>query len=292
MATAIDGNHVLYHYLEKDLKEADIWLFQMLAARLFTALGIWFPTAAYASCPILLPFAVRDPNCRPGKKGGFDEWGAPDSRGHFRDDNSLVKSLPRSLRITNPRNRLYHGRRLGNGFVACHVWRIKVGVGADFSSRDPDTYSFVPNLVWLPVQVAKLTDREGSFAQAYLQALALKIYRTIEVPGQLRPVVERAWGKLPIPAGIPQSGLPAPGHLAYFHATEEFTMRRIGIIRTVAAALDDVAAGRPVRSKVVSSRYTSGLQGLSPVDFMELRGMLGQILGEVDPGQTSRNVRQ
>lgn len=254
MATAIDGNHVLYHYLEKDLKEADIWLFQMLAARLFTALGIWFPTAVYASCPLLLPFAVRDPNCRPRKKGDPDEWGAPDSGGHLRDDNSLVKGLPRSLPVNSPRNPLYHGRRLGNGFVACHVWRVKAGAGAALSSRDPDTYSFIPNLVWLPVQVAKLTDREGSFAQAYLQALAVKIYRRIGVPERLRAVVERAWSKLPVPTGIPDSGLPDPADLAYFGANEPYIARRLNVVRAVASAFDALAAGRSVRSKVVCSR--------------------------------------
>ena len=280
MATAVDGNHVLYHYLEKDLKEADIWLFQMLAARLFTALGIWFPTTVYASCPILLPFAVRDPNCRPRKKGDPDEWGAPDSGGYFRDDNSLVKGLPRSLPINSPRNPLYHRRRLGNGFVACHVWRVKAGVEADLSSRDADTYSFVPNLVWLPVQVAKLTDREGSFAQAYLQAVAVKIYRSVEMPDRFRSAVERAWSKLPIPTGIPDSGLPDPDDLAYFNAGEAYTARRIGVIRTVAAALDELAAGHTIRSKVVSGRYTEGLPRLTPSQFIELRETLHQILGQ------------
>ena len=166
--------------------------------------------------------------------------------------------------------------------MACHVWRLKAGTGADLSSRDRDTYSFVPNLVWLPVQVAKLTDREGSFAQAYLQALAVKIYRSVETPDRFRPTVERAWGKLPIPAGIPDSGLPDPDNLAYFDATDAYTSRRTGVIRTVAAALDDVAAGRPIRSKVVSSRYTSGLQTLSPSDLIELRATLHQILDSKD----------
>jgi hypothetical protein len=59
---AVDGNHILYHFLEKDLRERDIWLFQMLAARLFTALGIWFNPKTYAVCPVLLPFVVRDPS--------------------------------------------------------------------------------------------------------------------------------------------------------------------------------------------------------------------------------------
>jgi hypothetical protein len=274
MFSNVDGNHVLYHYLEKDLKEADIWLFQMLAARLFTALGVWFSPKVYASCPILLPFAVRDPNCRPRKKGDTDEWGAPDSMGRFRDDNSLVKGLPRSLAIRSPRNPIYHGRKLGNGFVACHVWRIKTGGGSELSSRDPDTYSFVPNLVWLPTQVAKLTDREGSFAQAYLQALSSKIYKRVEVPHQLSSLVERSWGKLPVPQGIPDNGLPDPQDLSYFEDNEAFIARRLEVIGTVRTAMENVVNQEPIRGKIVSSRYTTGLTKLLPENIAALQSVL------------------
>ncbi len=39
-ARKVDGEHVLYHYLQKDLRERDVWLFQMLTARLMAELGI------------------------------------------------------------------------------------------------------------------------------------------------------------------------------------------------------------------------------------------------------------
>jgi hypothetical protein len=50
------------------------------------------------------------------------------------------------------------------------VWRELVPSG--HASRVRETYSFVPNLVWLASQVSKLSDREGSFVQTYLQALS------------------------------------------------------------------------------------------------------------------------
>lgn len=280
MVSKIDGNHVLYHYLEKDLKEADIWLFQMLAARLFTDLGIWLSPGVYSRCPILLPFAVRDPTCRPRKSGDIDQWGAPNASGYFRDDNSLIKSIPRSLTIRGSANSIYHGHRLGNGFVASHVWRVCATTTdrSELSSRDPDTYSFVPNLVWLPVQVAKLTDREGSFAQTYLQALSYKIYHSVTVAQGFRSAVKRAWEKLGAPSGIPESGLADPKDLAYFEESEEFVQRRIGTIKTVAAAIDDVAAGRKLRTKIISTRYTKGLLVLSLNEVLGLHKALQEFI--------------
>ena len=46
---------------------------------------------------------------------------------------------------------------------------------------DPLAYSFVPNLVWLPSEVAKLTDRQDSFVQRYVQAISTRLYR--DYPG-------------------------------------------------------------------------------------------------------------
>ncbi len=276
----VDGNHVLYHYLEKDLREKDIWLFQMLAARLFTALGIWISPTLYARCPILIPFAVRDPTCRPRKPGDPDLWGTPNSQGYFRDDNSLVKSLPKSLRVDASDNPLYHDRVVGRGFVAAHAWRVLAGpkAGGQLSARDPETNTFVPNLVWLPTQVAKLTDREGSFAQTYLQALAVKIYRGVPVRPGLQDIVERCWTKLQAPVGIPANGLPDVESLAYFREREGYITRLLARIATVRAALLARMSGTPISGKVVSSRYTEGLPKLSPDDVRDLAAALGALL--------------
>lgn len=160
----LDGENILYHYLQKDLLAKDVWLFQMLAARLVVSLGIWLHPEYYRQIPILLPFARRDASCRKNcNKERIEQWGSPDRNGLFRDDNSLVKDIPKSLRIESTATGIYVNKRIGTGFVACHVWRTpNTGI---LASQNPATYSFVPNLVWLPKQVAKLTDREGSFAQ-------------------------------------------------------------------------------------------------------------------------------
>ena len=91
----IDGGGVLYHFLQNDLLKTDVWLFQMIVARLVASLGIWFRPSLYQQWPLLVPYAVRDPHSRGNKKLGIaDQWGTPDDAGYFRDDNSLIKKLP------------------------------------------------------------------------------------------------------------------------------------------------------------------------------------------------------
>ena len=162
----IDGSNVLYHYLQKDLYRKDVWFFQMFVARLVTSLGIWFRPSFYQKFPLLRPYAVRDPNCRKSSNiEKIEQWGCPNEKGYFRDDNSLLKGAPLSLKIISPLKDLYNRRCIQKGFVASHIWREIDPMHSNklLTSRDPWTYSFVPNLVWLPAQVSKLTDREGSF---------------------------------------------------------------------------------------------------------------------------------
>jgi hypothetical protein len=171
---------LLYHFLQRELWDDDVWLFQSLASRLILRLGIWLSPAAYSRLPWLVPYARRDPICRGNKKLGLpDEWGSPDDKGFVRDDNSLLKGVPRSMTVHSTLG-AYAGRRVDTGFVAAHVWRR---IDHELlAARHPLTYSFAPNVIWLPADVAKLTDREGSFAQQFVQALAVKIYRAVAVP--------------------------------------------------------------------------------------------------------------
>lgn len=262
---AIDGRSILYHYLQKDLFESDIWLFQMLCARLVAGLGIWLHPELYRRMPIILPFALRDPSCRRRKEGDIESWGSPTENGYLRDDNSLVKAIPRAMTIMSARQTLYDGRRIGTGFVAAHVWRQirNSSIGASLSSRDPWINTFVPNLVWLPTEVAKLSDREGTFTQMYLQALSAKIYRHVDVPDKLRPLVDRVWRMLDVPTGIPEQGLPELEELSFFHAGEEFIRKRRQAINCVVDACRTILSGEPLTAKVVTSRYSQGLASVS-----------------------------
>lgn len=282
----VDGSNILYHYLQKNLYQDDLWFFQILVAKLVTSLAIWFRPSFYQRFPLLRPYAVRDATCRKrNNPQGIEQWGCPNEKGYFRDDNSLLKNIPSSLNITSPLKALYNGKTIGNGFVASHIWR---GVNHDYTddlyaSRDPWTYSFIPNIVWLPAQVSKLTDREGSFSQLYLQAISVKIYRNKPVVTEIRPFVDEAWNRLPISETIPQQGLPEETELSFFDDTTSFSLRRISDIEVVSIALDKVIHGDPLLTKIISSRYGSGLKSLKPenVDFLAdtLRKYLNAIRG-------------
>ncbi len=269
-AGSTDGNAVLYHYLQHSLQQDDVWLFQMLVAKLVVALGIWFPVDTYRRLPIALPFVVRDPACR----RPIDEWSSPNQLGLLRDDNSMIKSLVKGMGIDRrSATSTYRNKILGNGFVAAHVWR-QTTAGGLLASRCPETNSFLPNLVWLPSNVAKLTDREGSFAQRYVQAIADKIYRHAEMGPQLQPFAERAWELLPEAEGFPDQALPDPDDLNWFDVPESFIPRAVGRIRTVARALEAVGECRNPIGKVVSSRYTAGVSQIEREVAADLGGRL------------------
>lgn len=265
----VRGDTLLYHYLEKGLQRSDVFLFQMLAARLVTDLGIWLHPSVYSAVPILLPYVVRDPSARRRGRDVDEMWAAPTDGGLLRDDNSLVKGIPRRLVIESDSNPLYVGKRLGEapGWVAAHVWRSRVD-GAS-ASRHPDTNTFVPNLVWLPTAVAQLTDRPGSFVQRFAQALAHKIYNEQPLHEALRPWAERAWEALEIPSAVemPPQALPSIESLNFFTPTESWLAgyeRRIGDV-VEALSRDEWHPDRSVRPR----RYFEGLNRI-PAHRLEL----------------------
>ena len=82
------------------------------------------------------------------------------------------------------------------------------------------TYSFAPNLVWLPAQLAKLSDREDSHVQTLLQALSRRIYQPLELQPALGEIVEPIWDQLPERTDPDVGNLPDIGTLNYFAANE------------------------------------------------------------------------
>jgi hypothetical protein len=211
---------------------------------------------------------VRDPTCRAKASiGRPEEWSSPNSLGFVRDDNSLIKNLPRALRIDGPRTRRISGARLGTEFVAAHVWRTVVGSDT-LASRIPELNSFVPNLVWLPGQIAKLTDREASVVQQTAQAMSYMIYRHQAVEPHLAEVVESCWSQLPPPTRHIEPIDPA--QLNWFRSTPQFFATRRVRLQTVLSALRRLRDGLPLEEKVISTRYTEGLPRVPPDAVMQL----------------------
>lgn len=243
------------------------------------SMAIWLPLEVYRQSPVLLPWVVRDPQCRGSKSKGIpDQWGSPNRSGYLRDDNSLVKSLPRSLGVRGPKGSRLNGARLGSEFVASHIWRR---VNADeLASRVPLLNTFVPNLVWLPSQIAKLSDLEGGIVQQALQAMSRKIYGDIEVEGHLSSVVAEAWSMLP--QSVVSVHLDVEG-LNWFVSSDRFLKLRKSRLVSVIDALESLAAHEPLTRKVVATRYTEGL----PAVEARHRGELIDFLRRFQPPPSS-----
>jgi hypothetical protein len=251
----VHGDDLLYDFFQHLLAE-DADLYAGVPEMLIESMGVWFPLETYAAWPVLLPYALRDPECRGSKAHGRpDAWASPSPDGYLRDDNSLVKGLPRALRITGPRHRRLTNARLGTEFVAAHVWRHVLGTDT-LASRIPELNSFIPNLVWLPGQIAKLTDREGGPVQRAAQAIATAVYREAPVDAHLRAIVEENWARLPqqLPS-MPVSVV----EMNWFVPTQRFYDTRQVRLEQVLDALRTVRRGDALTTKVVASRYTEGL---------------------------------
>jgi hypothetical protein len=267
----VHGDDLLYRFFQDALvKEPD--LFAKVPQMMLEAMGIWFPRKTCRQWPVLLPWVVRDPKCRGNKSKGLpDEWGAPNELGYLRDDNSLVKGLPRSLSIKTGGFAKLKGARMGTEFVASHVWRVVPGTDV-LASRNPLLNSFIPNLVWLPSQVAKLTDIEGGIVQKTLQSTAWAIYRHAPVAPHLAELVEEVWRMLPTPEPVSVSDT----DLNWFEVTEQFLATRGRRLNEVIYALERLDQGEALSKKVISTRYTVGLPKVEGNTRMELLGRLQQ----------------
>jgi hypothetical protein len=153
---------------------------------------------------------------------------------------------------------------MGSEFVAAHVWRVVKH--ENLASRLPLLNSFVPNLVWLPGQVAKLTDREGGIVQQTLQAMTYAVYRDAPVSDHLREIVAEAWELVPTP--MVELEPFEFDELNQFEPTAAFYRTRSSRLASVMDALEQLERGGPIADRVVTTRYAAGLSDV-PVDARE-----------------------
>jgi len=276
----IDGQNILYHYFQKSiLREGDQFSKELLE-RLIIDLSIWLPIIFYRRLPIILPYVVRDPSCRVKRDTGEDEWGSANSNGFLRDDNSLIKGIVRSFEVKSPKIPAYDGLRLGTGFVASHIWgTVAIEKKPMISSRHHMLNSFTPNLVWLPVQISKLTDREGSLAQRMLQAVSHKIYEEINMPDD----ISRLWENLPYPEELQSLSVDLK-RINYFAVPSEWLTRRIkGLSSEIDVILSADIIGDVKSNKIKSRRYLPTLKQIPIEPRKELNDWLAKYKTLISP---------
>lgn len=265
-----DGENVIYHYIQKNMQTNNYEFSKELVKRLITDLSIWLPVNLYKKCPILLPYVIRDPTCRPNNKGREEAWGSPNEKGFFRDDNTLIKGIPRSFLIESKTTASYHNKKMGKGFVASHIWRKLEGTDL-LASEFYKTYSFVPNLVWLPKQISKLTDREDSLAQRYLQFLSFWIYGSKEVNLKIKEF----WNLFEIPSEFQYKEIDLT-RLNFFKLSEEQIAKRIRTLDKNVSIIKNAENIDPTRTKLHCSRYLRGLKNMQKLKLDELYAWLGE----------------
>ena len=251
----VNGENIIYHYLQKTiLADSDNDEFSKeLIGRLIIDLSIWFPIEAYRQIPVLLPFVVRDSSCRQKQlNSNTDEWGNANEHGFLRDDNSLIKGLIKSLLVDGRRVKDYNNKKLANGFVASHIWR-KLQVNNDkLASTFEKTNSFIPNLVWLPKQIAKLTDREGSYAQNLLKTISYKIYFDTNEQSDFKKEI---WAEL----NNPETNTKHPvdiSQLNYFRIPDAWISKKKGDLLTeIGLIKSTISTGLITHKQVKCSSY-------------------------------------
>lgn len=282
MSAKNNGEDILYHFFQKQLMAKDPDFAKSFIKQAINALGIWIPPDFYQKLPVILPFAVRDPSCRRNKVTGEDEWAAPNEKGLLRDDNSLVKGIVKSMPVSS-KGDLYKEITIENGFVASHIWRktANTQLSGELASRNPWLNTFVPNLVWLPKQISKMTDREGDFAQQYVQALSRHIYKHCSFSPKLQQRIQVLWEQLPEPDGFSDEAFPDISTLNFFKPRENIVATRIKKIEQVVSAMKTVLAGLPLEKKVIASRYTNGLPFVNYNNLLTLANNLQEYLEEL-----------
>jgi len=276
----LDGNDLMYRLFQNLLAKNDKFA-QRLALEMIIETSIWLPLDLYKECPVVLPWVVRDPKCRPHSSAGkkhLDRWGAPDLHGFQMDDNTLIKGIPKSLTIGGKRESLLCGKRMGKSFVASHIWREVKGVRR-LASRHPELNSFVPNLVWLPSQISKLSDREGSIIQDLLKVATWAIYRKAPVNPKYKKSVDCIWKKLePSILKIKAGTYFKPSDALHFVSTEKFVNTRINISQDALSFIDSCLCKSPKASQGTTGRYAKNLPLFSVKKIKSLRSKVSKFV--------------
>lgn len=258
----VDGNNIIYHLIQKRILSGDSKNppkeIKFIIEQLLLCGGIWFTPDAYQAIPVLLPYVIRDASCRKiDPATGKDTRGIATTKGLLPDDNSSIKGIPKSLEIISPLKEM-NGNRMGNGFVASHIWKELQVHNSILASQYEATNSFIPNLVWLPSQLSKLTDREGSYAQQFLQYVSGRLYRSIKLKNTS---LQNIWSELKDPGITPICEVRVH-QLNYFNTSngDWITKRRANLDKELKAILSILYNKVPSINKINVGNYVPTLK--------------------------------
>ena len=282
----INGENIVYHIIQKQIiescdaknppKEIKFMIEQLLLWG-----GVWFKPETYQQIPVLLPYAVRDAACR--KKDPVtkkDTRGVANDKGFMTDDNTSIKDITESLTIKSNFPEM-NGKSLGKGYVASHCWRLLKNKPEMLASQWERTNSFIPNLLWLPKQLSKLTDREGSYAQRFIQHISGLLYRGIDLQ---EPMLNEIWEELEDPDITPVSEVNLD-QLNYFEYNQRWLSRRKdNLLNELQSILNILNGGKPIVNKINVSKYIPSLikvaKTLPPTDKAYIKKWIKANMGE------------
>lgn len=262
-ADTLDGQNIVYHIIQKKIIQAvDVdnppAEVKFMIEQLLLWGGVWFRPEVFEQVPVLRPYVIRDSSCR-NKDPKKDAWAQANSKGLMRDDNTSIKGLlPKSLPVISNWKEM-SGKTFGNHWVASHVW-MSMATKDGHACEWERTNSFIPNLVWLPSQLSKLTDRDGSYAQQFLKHISYLLYSKVKISN---PILSGIWSELKDPGILPVTKF-SLDDLNFFDSDAGWIADKKTKLKQELQSILDILDNPAVEVKAVyNDKYTSTLRDVS-----------------------------
>lgn len=236
------------------------------ARQILLRAGVWLPVETYRHWPVALPWIVRD-NSVSSTKTKADNTGkslmktASPTTGLMRTDNSPVGGLKKGLPVewAGGLGETFKSKPIKAGaheWMQSHCWSFLFGT-TQSAATHPLTNSFVPNLVWLPHALGRLTDDERLVFADELRSIAWARYRHVEVDPAFREVVREAWSLLEPPLSR-EVGRDELTRVNEFKVPAKFYTTKVEMVRNLYRVVEMLQEGVDV-----------GAVGLTPAVYLE-----------------------
>lgn len=118
----------------------------------------------------------------------------------------------------------------------------------------------------------------AGYVQTFIQKVSYQIYH--DIPTDCPSLTNSLWSKLPL-EDISDAEKITLDNISFFIYDEKAIKRRKSIILNVINALQQRISGKIISSKVVSDRYTSGLNSLSSNNLIDLKNDLENYISQL-----------